>query len=302
MKYFDAEIVHKTIDYLGFIPFLKEQFAKEIEVPNRTHHNFEANTLLLMPAWNDKYLGTKLVTVHPNNTILPAINGMYFLQSSITGQAIATFEAKSLTIKRTAAASALASSFLSNPKSSKLLMIGNGALAPELIKAHSTVRPIKEVWIWGRNGNRVDEWIEKTDWQGLTVKRATSIKEAVQLVDIISCATFSKTPLIVGELLQYGQHIDLVGSYQPDMREADDSVIQRSSVFVDTFYGIKESGDLSIPLSNGVLDKSDIKSDLKSLCLNINQGRTSEKEITLFKSVGYALEDLAAATYIYEHF
>ena len=303
MKYFDAKTVNENLDYRLFIPFLKEQFTKEIEVPNRAHHNFGDNTLLTMPAWNTEFLGTKLATVHPNNKHLnlPAIHATYFLQSAVTGEAIATFEAKSLTNKRTAAASALASSLLSRTDSKRLLMIGNGTLAPELIRAHSAIRPIEEVYIWGRNPKNVDALIVQNDWQHLQVKRVEDLKKVVQTVDIISCATLSKMPLIVGEWLQNGQHIDLVGSYKPDMREADDTTIVRSSVFVDTFHALKESGDLSIPIENGILKKEDIQADLKTLCSNEHGGRTSSDEITLFKSVGYALEDLAAAVFVYNH-
>ena len=302
MKYFDAETVNAHLDYSLFIPFLKKQFTKEIEVPNRAHHNFGENTLLTMPAWNDEFLGTKLATVHPSNKLrnLPAIHATYFLQSAITGEAIATFEAKSLTNKRTAAASALASSLLSRTNSKRLLMIGNGTLAPELIRAHSSIRPIEEVYIWGRNSKNVDTLIAKNDWNNLKVRRANNLKEVVQMADIISCATLSKMPLIVGEWLQNGQHVDLVGSYKPDMREADDTTILRSRVFVDTFHALKESGDLSIPLGNNILKRTDIQADLKTLCTCQNQGRTSSEEITLFKSVGYALEDLAAAVFVYQ--
>ena len=302
MKYFDAETVNANLDYNLFIPFLKEQFTKEIEVPNRAHHNFGANTLLMMPAWNDKFLGTKLATVHPNNKqlSLPAIHATYFLQSAITGEAIATFEAKSLTNKRTAAASALASSFLSRTDSKRLLIIGNGTLAPELIRAHSAVRPIEAVYIWGRNPKNVDALIAQNEWKYLKVQRADSLEKAIKEVDIISCATLSKMPLIVGEWLQNGQHIDLVGSYKPDMREADNATILRSKVFVDTFHALKESGDLSIPIANGTLKRSDIQADLRALCTHQHNGRTSSDEITLFKSVGYALEDLAAAVFVYQ--
>ena len=204
MKYFDAKTVNAHLDYRLFIPFLKVKFTKKIEVPNRAHHNFGANTLLTMPAWNNEFLGTKIATVHPNNKTLnlPAIHATYFLQSAITGEAIATFEAKSLTNKRTAAASALASSFLSRKDSKRLLMIGNGALAPELIKAHSAVRPIEEVLIWGRNSKNVDILIAQNDWKGLKVQRADSLEKAIKEVDIVSCATLSKMPLIIGEWLQ----------------------------------------------------------------------------------------------------
>lgn len=300
MKNFTAQQIQTILTYEAFIPFLQQYFQQVVQVPDRTHHDLPHATLLLMPAWSEDFLGVKLATIHPENAgkNLPAVHAIYTLQSAKTGEPIALFDGKSLTVKRTAAASALAASMLARKDSERLLMIGNGALAPELIKAHATVRPIKEVKIWGRNARNVDELIEKTDWLGLNVVRAIHLQKATQWADIISCATLSKTPLVEGNWLQPGQHIDLVGSYKPDTREADDAVMQRSSIFIDTPLAMKESGDLAITLKNNVIIASDIQADLQALCTGQHAGRKNEVEITVFKSVGFALEDLAAATFM----
>ena len=302
MKTFTSEQINSILTYDTFIPFLKKCFQSAVSVPDRIHHDLPNGTLLLMPAWDKDFLGIKLATVHPENASqnIPSIHATYLLQSAKTGEPLALFEGKSLTVKRTAAASALASSFLAKPDATRLLMIGNGALAPELIKAHATVRPIKEVQIWGRNLENVNQLIKSTSWDDLSVNSIENLQEAIKWADIISCATLSKTPLIQGDWIRAGQHIDLVGSYKPDMREADDVVLQRASVFVDTKLAMKESGDLAIPLKNGIIDQSTIRADLQTLCTSKHSGRKNKDEITVFKSVGFALEDLAAAAFIFQ--
>lgn len=182
-------------------------------------------------------------------------------------------------------------------------MIGTGALSTNLIKAHATVRPISSVFIWGRNFEKARDIAELLKEEPFTVEPVEHIADKISEVDIISCATLSITPLVHGKSLRDGQHIDLVGAYKPDMREADDTVIAKSSVFLDSFQGgLKESGDIAIPLQNGTLTKEDIKADLFDLCSNKKTGRISDQDITVFKSVGHALEDLVAAGYYYKKY
>ncbi len=276
----------------------------------RHHHDFpnptvnKDSTLLLMPAWNSgKDAGIKVVTVSPENGRfdLPSINGVYIYLDATNGTLKAIIEAKSLTAKRTAATSALASSFLSRKNADSLLMIGTGALSTNLIKAHASVRPIKTVYVWGRDFKKAQTICDQLSAEKFTVTPVKSIEEKIGEVAIVSCATLSKTPLVFGEYLQPGQYVDLVGAYKKDMREADNNTISKTSVFVDTYEGgLKESGDIVIPLQEGILQESDIKADLFELCSGTKKGRGSDEEITLFKSVGHALEDLAAANYYYE--
>jgi len=180
-------------------------------------------------------------------------------------------------------------------------MIGTGRLAPELIKAHCTIRPIEQVYIWGRNEAKAHSLAAALGQNTFAVKAVSSIESIIQEADIISCATLSEDPLIFGHWLRPGQHVDLVGSYRPNMREADDEVIRRSSVFVDTYAGAcKECGDIAIPLQTGILKKEDLKADLFDLARSSKTGRQEAEEITCFKSVGHALEDLAAAKLAFE--
>ena len=309
----DSNFIEESTDFNELISEIKNHFSSdEVIVPMRHHHDFPNpkvqadSTLLLMPAWNpSKNAGVKIVTVSPENGQfdMPSIQGTYIYFDAIKGSIKAILEAKSLTVKRTAAASALASSFLSKSDANSILMIGTGALSINLIKAHASVRPIKEVFIWGRNFDKAKEIENQLQHEDFSITPVKSIEDKISKVDIVSCATLSKTPLVLGNYLKEGQHIDLVGAYKKDMREADDETIAKASVFVDTFQGgLKESGDIVIPLQNGTLKEEDIKADLFHLCAHKKPGRQSTKEITVFKSVGHALEDLAAANYYYNKF
>lgn len=309
MVHISDDFINRNTDFSELISALKESFAsQEMLVPQRHHHNFpnpetkSDSTLLLMPAWHPgKEAGVKIATVSPENRQfdLPSIQAIYILLDAVTGTVKATLEAKSLTAKRTAAASALASYYLSKENATSFLMIGTGALSANLIRAHASVRPIENVFVWGRSKEKAKAICEELQNERFNCQTIDSIEAKISEVDIVSCATLSATPLIFGKFLQQGQHIDLVGAYKKDMREADDETIKRASVFVDTFDGLNESGDISIPLENGILKKAAIKGDLFSLCSGRTKGRSDDKEISLFKSVGHALEDLVAASYYY---
>jgi len=309
----DQDFIERNTVFSTLIQTLKQQFStNKAIVPMRHHHDFPNpdtsadTTLLLMPAWNPGHTaGVKVVTVNPVNHQhgLPAIQGSYIYFNAIDGTIKAIFEAKCLTVKRTAATSALAASYLSRSDAQSLLMIGTGALAPNLIKAHASVRPIKDVFVWGRNFEKAKALCEDLQQEHFTIKAIKTIEEKISDVAIISCATLSKDPLVLGKYLKPGQHVDLVGAYKKDMREADDETITKGSIFVDTFQGgLKESGDIVTPIQNGILREKDIKADLFSLTRGEQQGRINPEEITVFKSVGHALEDLAAADYYYKKY
>jgi ornithine cyclodeaminase len=309
MLQISSEQISDHCHYPTLIEALKDAFKKEYKIPKRHHHQYPnpkegiESTLLLMPAWDDgENLGVKVVNVSPNNSQynLPTIQGNYLLYDQQKGSLKAIFDAKMLTNKRTAAASALASSFLSKVSAQSLLMIGNGSLAPELIKAHASVRPLNKVYVWGRNFGKSQKICSELSSLNLEIVPIENYKEVISEADIISCATLSTDPLIFGRDLRKGQHFDLVGAYKPDMREADNDFISTVSIHVDNYEGATtETGDLAIPLKEGVISIDDIYSDLFELCKEKKAGRQSEEEITCFKSVGHALEDLAAAKLIY---
>lgn len=311
--YISETFIAAQTNFKALIAVLEHAFAVNTTlVPQRHHHDFplpnktKDSTLLLMPAWNPgEDSGVKVVTINPynSNLNLPAIQGSYLYMDALTGQLKAIVEAKSLTAKRTAATSALASKYMSRPNASTLLMIGTGALSENLIKAHAAVRPITTVYVWGRNPKKAQTIVDQLQGATFTVQVAATIASVIAKADIVSCATLSETPLVLGEHLVAGQHIDLVGAYKPNMREADDNAIKKATVFVDAFGGgLQESGDIAIPLKNGVLKESDIAADLFALAAKERHGRTAADQITLFKSVGHALEDLAAAKYYYQNY
>ncbi len=302
MKIISAQQIESLFSYQEFIPILAEFLSQKIEVPQRSHFDIGDNTLLLMPAWNDEYCGVKIATAFPNNRKLrkPTIHAVYTLFDASTGVPLAQLDGKTITNKRTAAASALASSFLSKKGSKNLLMIGNGALCPELIKAHATVRPIKEVKIWGRNISNVKQLIKKNKWDNLKIEISKNKETDLGWADIISCATGSFDPVIYGKKIKDGTHVDLVGGYKPNMREADNDLISKSKIYIDNDSAKHECGDIFIPLKNKIIYAEKIKGTIKDLVNKKIKGREKAEEITVFKSVGFALEDLAIAVYLFQ--
>ena len=304
MRIISAGEVEAALDFESLVERLRQAFRRDTVSPVRHHHAIETAgaqdaTLLLMPAWQPRhYIGIKSVTVFPDNAErgLPAVMGVYLLLDGKTGSPLALIDGPTLTVRRTAAASALASHYLSRPDSERLLMVGTGALAPNLILAHAAVRPICNVLIWGRNEDKAANLAKALDRKDFRVAHTTDLEEAARGAHIVSCATLSCDPLIQGAWLQPGQHLDLVGGYRPDMRETDDESVRRARVFVDTRAGATtEAGDIVQPLESGVLTPDDIAADLYELTRGDKAGRRYYDQITLFKSVGTAVEDLAAA-------
>ena len=307
----DAAEVQRLLTWPSLVGALGDMFAGGCEAPARHHHPFDipgenAGTLLLMPAWAPgRYLGVKIVTVVPDNGTrgLPAIAGTYLLSSAATGETLAILDGASLTAWRTAAASALASKLLSREDSEDLVIVGTGALSARLAAAHASVRPIRRIKVWGRSADKAAEAVDRIRAEGLPAEAITDLKAAVRSADIVSCATLSRAPLVLGDWLKPGAHLDLVGAFNPGMRESDDAAVLRSTLFVDTREGaLHEAGDLVQPIRAGLIGPEAIAADLRELCLGLHSGRTSTDEITLFKSVGASLEDLAAAVLVYERY
>jgi alanine dehydrogenase len=301
--------VHDALDYPSLIEALRQAFCAGGEVPVRHHHEVprpgsDPATLLLMPAWQPgKALGIKLVTISPGNAAhgLPAVQGVYLLLDGMTTRPLALLEGSALTLRRTACASALAAGYLARDDSRHLVMVGAGALALHLVRAHASVRPIGRVTIWNRTQAKAVALAAALAKEGLEARATGNLKAAVGQADIVSCATMSSEPVISGAWLPDGCHVDLVGAFRPTMREADDAAVRRSRVFVDTRSGaLAEAGDIVLAIASGALAEADIRADLFELCRGTRSGRRDVKEITLFKSVGSALEDLAAARLVVE--
>ena len=312
-----ADDIDRALTFPGLVETLRHAFAAGAVQPVRHHHTIErpdgaASTLLLMPAWTDfkaagtsagGYIGVKVVTVSPDNNAVgkPAVMGLYLLLDGATGEPCAMIDGQRLTQWRTACASALAASYLAREDASRLLIIGAGALAPFLARAHAAVRPINEIRIWNRTKANAEKVAASLDIAGVSISVASDLDEELAWADIVSSATISTEPLIKGALLRPGVHVDLVGAFTPDMRESDDEAVRRARIFVDTRAGAgKEAGDIVQPLKAEVIGPDDIVADLHELTRGEKSGRGGDDEITLFKSVGAALEDLAAGVAVYE--
>jgi ornithine cyclodeaminase/alanine dehydrogenase-like protein (mu-crystallin family) len=305
LRSYSAAEVHAALGYPELIEALREAFKRDGE-PMPLRQAYEVGVdgaparLLTMPAWiRGEALGVKLVTVFPQNSErgLGAVSSLYFLLDGQTGQPRAMIDGEALTNRRTAAASALASSYLSRVDSRTLLMVGTGHLAPQLVAAHRATRPIEKVLVWGRNPERARALADTLARQGVNAAPMVDLAEALSQADIVSCATTSTEPLVKGALLRPGTHLDLVGAFTPQMRESDDEVISRSRVFVDTYAGaLAEAGDLLQPIAAGTWSADRVCGDLHELTNGAKPGRLDADDITLFKSVGAAIEDLAAAS------
>jgi ornithine cyclodeaminase len=256
-------------------------------------------TLLLMPAWTSgQSLGVKIATVFPDNVLrgLAAVHASYLVLDAKAGTFLAMLDGIELTLRRTACASALASRYLSRKDAKSLLMVGTGKLAPHMILGHASVRPIVSVMVWGRRKESAEALVEEMHDQAFDIRVADDLESAVMQADIISCATLANEPLIHGRWLQPGQHLDLVGAFTPQMREADTEAVTRAAVFVDTLAGAaSEAGEIVQAIEAGLFELSNIQGELADLVRGKHAGRSSATAITLFKSVGTALEDLAAA-------
>ena len=306
-----ADHVRASLPYPALMDALRVAFAEadQAQVPRRHAHLLPGDaTLLLMPAWRARrQLGIKLVTVTPSNREhdLPTVHALYVLSDTDTGAPLAIIDGEALTLRRTAAVSALASRFLSRADSRSMLMVGTGRLAPEMVVAHCHARDIERVMVWGRSERKAQETIERIKQAGLpdhvSIDTELVLAAACAGADIICCATTSTEPLLRAEWVKPGTHIDLVGGFRPNMREADDTLMSMTALFVDTLEGaLAEAGDLVQPIQAGLLQATDIRADLSALARASHPGRQSPEQITLFKSVGSALADLAAAGLVQE--
>ncbi len=310
MKIIDAEQVAKLLPYPDLINALRDAFKAGGQTPLRHSHSIKTktgteNTLLLMPCWQQGgMLGIKLVMVCPDNNKknLDSVSSSYILSDADTGQNLAILDGDELTARRTACASALASSYLSNPASEKMLMMGTGKIAAHLIRAHSAIRHLKKIYIWGRNYERAQKFAATVgDELNISVTPVENPKEYAHSCDIISCATMADTPILKGKWLNASkkQHIDLVGAFTPDMREADNDVILNCDIYVDTYEGaLAEAGDIVRPLEAGIISRQNICGELSEMVADNFRSKNPDRS-TLFKSVGTALEDLAAAKMVY---
>lgn len=305
MHLFDAEATRRALPYPALIEALRARFAAGCEVPQRHVHSLPAadgtpaGTMLIMPAWvPGGRLGIKTVHVFPGNAArgLPALHATYALFDAGTGVPLAQLDGSELTTRRTVAASALAASFLARGDARTLLVVGAGRLAREVPAAMRTARPgLATVRVWNHRFERAQALAREWRAQGLDAEAVADLEPAVRAADIVSCVTLSTAALVHGAWLAPGAHLDLVGGFTPQMRECDGQALRRARVWVDTPEALAKAGDLLQAAAEGDFDPAATQGTLGDLCAGRIDGRRDAGEITLFKSVGTALEDLAAA-------
>ncbi len=303
LRVYSASEVHGALPWPALAEALERAFlARATEVPLRHAHRIAPDgTLLLMPAWSDAALGVKVVTVMPGAAAQGAgtVAASYLLLNRATGAPRALLDGEALTLRRTAATSALAARRLLRPGATRLLLVGAGRRAPWLARAHLALNPgLAEVAVWARRGEAAEGVADRLRAEGLAARAAPDLQNAVRGADLVCCATTSTTPLVHGAWLAPGTHLDLVGAFRRDMREVDDGAVQRARLVVDTREGaLAEAGDLVQAIERGVIAADHVRADLAQLLAG-TAVRRGPDDVTLFKSVGTALEDLAAATLV----
>lgn len=300
----DAGAVAACLRYPGLVAHLRAAHRQPAAQVQRLLMQQSAptggdNGLLIWPAWQPGGpLGVKICTLFPGNRAQPTVQALYALFDGHNGSPLALIDGTELTYWKTAADSALGGDYLARHDARTLLMVGAGSLAPHLVRAWRAIRPgLDRILVWNRTPDRAQALVDSLE--GIAAERVTDLSAAVPLADIVCCATGSRSPLIRGAWLRAGTHVDLVGGYTPDMREADDAVLRRARIHVDSrWFTVGHVGDLTQPLAAGVISGEDVLGDLFDLCCDRIPGRTHADEITLFKSGGGAHLDLMTAQHI----
>jgi ornithine cyclodeaminase len=310
MRHFDAAAIRSRLPWPRMLAALHAMLNDEVAAPLRVNHPIEVpgeptGALLLMPAWRVGHrIGVKLVSVFPGNALRNerAVGAVYALFDARNGAPLAIFDGEELTARRTAGASAYAAERLARAGARHLALIGSGRLARGLVEAHMHVRPIDRVSLWSRTPEHAHAAATAMARDGLPVTAVRDLERAVREADIVSCATLSTEPLVRGAWLRPGVHLDLVGAFSAKMRETDDAAIARADLIVvdNRPAALAEGGDIVSAIASGAIDASAIAADLADLARGAHPGRTRDDEITVFKSVGFALEDLAAAEAVFD--
>jgi len=309
LRFFGTEAVASALPWPALIAAIEDiVVTKGASAPERTVHSIPVPggadaALLLKPGWViGDVIAVKVVTFFPDNgeLELPTVNAGVVLFDGSNGTFLGACDGNELTTRRTAAASAVAAKRLARVDAKRLLVVGTGALSPMMAQAHSAVRSFGVVEVWGRNTVKAQRVANHLVTLDINAVVADDLDEAVAGADVISCVTGAESPLVKGALVKAGAHVDLVGAFTPQMRESDDDVIRRGTIFVDTYEDGILAGDLAQPLAAGLIDRDDLVADLRGLIAGDHPGRTSDEQITVFKSAGFALEDVAAASLVFD--
>ncbi len=308
MQFQGPDAVSEATPWGALIQSIEDIFITDGAIaPDRTVHTVSVPggadaSLLLKPGWIiGDVIAVKVVTFFPENGAkgLATINGGVLMFSATDGTFLGACDGNVLTARRTAAASAVAAKRLARADAKRMLVVGTGALGPMTAQAHAFVRDFEHITIWGRSASKAHDVARELHDLGLPATATEDLDASVAEADVISCVTGSTTPHVKGALLKDGAHVDLIGSFSPAMRESDDDTVRRARIWVDTKSDAILAGDLAQPLESGVLSSDDIEGDLAELIRGTCPTRNDDTEITLFKSAGTALEDVAAAKLVF---
>lgn len=310
MELIGAARVHELLAYDGLIEALRQAHLggmptmSDRHIYQQPHPDGRPDILILLPAWQaDDGILAKVVTSFPRNRELhdrPTVNSLYIFMNGETGAPEAIFDGEAVIFRKTSADSALGCSLLARKDARTLLMVGAGGLAPYLVRAHCSVRQIERVLVWNRTQAAGQRLAAALSAEGYPAESVADLDAALGEADIVSSATMAESPIIKGRLLKPGAHLDLVGSFTPQMRESDDDVLQRASIFVDHEQTTKRSGDFLDPYARGVITPADVKGDLFALCQGTVAGRRAEDEITMMKNGGGSHIDYFVSRYLVE--
>ncbi len=307
MDYFDSNAVKNALPYPQLIEALTQGLQLPIEVPPRSFFapNADTSSVLIMPAWKaQEVLGVKLVSVWPSNKAigLPTVSAIYVLLSCENGMPLAVIDGTELTLRRTAAAAALAAKILARKNSQTLAILGTGALCVPIVQAHASVHPFKNILIWGRQKTKALEAVAELKTLGIESNYSEDLAETLNQADVVAAATTATEPFILSKWLKPGTHLGLIGAFTTQMAEAEPALMSQAQVFADNRAAVLEKGgEIYQAIQQGILLPEGIEGELAELASDPSKSwRKNDQSITVFKSVGFASLDLIAAELVYK--
>jgi ornithine cyclodeaminase len=306
MQFFDQAAVAHALPYPALIDALATGLQLPIESPARSVYtpNGDSSAVLIMPAWKaHENMGVKLVSIWPGNSAKgrSAVSAVYVLISCEDGNPVAVLDGTELTLRRTAAAAALAARILARKNSQTLAILGTGSLSAPMAVAHASVMDFKTILVWGRDAKKAQAVVESLALQGITAEVSGDLQATLAQADVVSAASTATVPFIRSDWVKPGTHLGLMGAFTPTMAEAEPALMPRAQVFADNREAIlQKGGEVLQAIQQGLIAASDIQAELAEIVVSPQKlWRRSDEAITVFKSVGFASLDLIAAEMVF---
>ena len=307
MKVISAEEVHSALSYPELVDSLQEAYGGKYSMPPRQVFLLDENTnndaFAVLPSWNDQFIGVKAFTYFPEAEVpYKSLYSKILLFNRDHGEPLALVDGTTVTFWRTAGISGLATRLLSREDSETMLLLGTGNLAPYIIRANLSVRPLKRVMVWGRNLAKAEAVVEtmQKEFSNVEFSAIEDRRTACSEADIVVAATGSHEPIVLGEWIKPGTHTDFIGNHHADKRECDTDLITKARVYADSrVNAFNEAGEILVPIKEGVFAKEGVIAELSEMCRGDAVLRENEEEVTLFKSIGMAMSDLVGAGLAY---